>query len=368
MRRKIYGNPVATPINPEKLKGGGGVSDEQLADAVNDALELAKASGEFKGDPGERGPAGPQGETGPQGPTGPQGERGPAGADGAAGPAGEPGKDGTSASLGIKYASSAWNSQEPTEWQDSVPTLTPTEKYLWAQFTKTEGLSRSVWSGVVGVYGDTGAQGIQGEKGDTGATGAAGKDGADGAPGANGKDGVSATHSWNGTTLTVTSASGTSSANLKGEKGDKGEQGIQGEKGDKGDTGSAGPAGYTPVKGTDYFTPADKAEVAEQAAEMVEIPDTYVVQETAPEDTSVMWVDPTDDSDDGFQEAVNAALAQAKASGEFKGDKGDKGDMGATGAAGYTPVKGTDYFTASDKADMVAQVIAALPVYAGEVV
>jgi hypothetical protein len=38
------------------------------------------------------------------------------------------------------------------------------------------------------------------------------------------------------------------------------------------------------------------------------------------------------------------------------------------GANGSTPVKGTDYFTAADKADMVAQVIAALPVYAGEVV
>lgn len=33
---------------------------------------------------------------------------------------------------------------------------------------------------------------------------------------------------------------------------------------------------------------------------------------------------------------------------------------GATGAAGTTPVKGTDYFTAADKADMVAQVKASL--------
>jgi hypothetical protein len=35
-----------------------------------------------------------------------------------------------------------------------------------------------------------------------------------------------------------------------------------------------------------------------------------------------LWVDPTDDSDDGFQEAVNDALAQAKASGEFDGEDG----------------------------------------------
>ena len=41
---------------------------------------------------------------------------------------------------------------------------------------------------------------------------------------------------------------------------------------------------------------------------------------------------------------------------------------GDTGADGVTPVKGTDYFTEADKAEIVSAVIAALPVYAGEVV
>lgn len=59
-----------------------------------------------------------------------------------------------------------------------------------------------------------------------------------------------------------------------------------------------------------------------------------VTQPTAPEDTSVLWIDPNDNSDDDFQEAVNDALAQAKASGEFKGDKGDPGEKGETGAKG----------------------------------
>lgn len=40
---------------------------------------------------------------------------------------------------------------------------------------------------------------------------------------------------------------------------------------------------------------------------------------------------------------------------------------GVDGQDGYTPVKGTDYYTAADKADMVQSVIAALPVYGGEV-
>ena len=67
--------------------------------------------------------------------------------------------------------------------------------------------------------------------------------------GTNGTDGISATHSWNGTTLTITSASGTSSADLKGDTGETGA------------TGANGQDGYTPVKGVDYFTEADKEEL-----------------------------------------------------------------------------------------------------------
>lgn len=44
------------------------------------------------------------------------------------------------------------------------------------------------------------------------------------------------------------------------------------------------------------------------------------------------------------------------------------GSKGATGAPGATPVKGTDYYTEADKAEMVSDVIAALPVYDGSVV
>ena len=64
-----------------------------------------------------------------------------------------------------------------------------------------------------------------------------------GGSGAPGKDGVSATHEWNGTVLTVTSASGTSSADLKGDKGED----------------------YT-------LTEADRQEIAELTAELVDVP------------------------------------------------------------------------------------------------
>ena len=52
--------------------------------------------------------------------------------------------------------------------------------------------------------------------------------------------------------------------------------------------------------------------------------------------------------------------ARPGAQGE-KGEKGEKGDPGTPGAAGHTPVKGTDYWTAADKQEIVNNVLAALP-------
>lgn len=124
--------------------------------------------------------------------------------------------------------------------------------------------------GIQGVQGEQGEQGVQGEKGDaftyedfTAEQLAAlkGEKGETGAAGTNGADGTSVTHSWDGTVLTVTSASGTSSVDLKGEQGIQGIQGEQGEKGVQGEQGIQGEAGYTPVKGTDYWTEADIAEI-----------------------------------------------------------------------------------------------------------
>lgn len=136
-------------------------------------------------------------------------------------------------------------------------------------------------------------------------------------------------------------------------------------------------------------------------------------------------------STEEINEAVEAALTEAKESGAFKGEKGDKGDSGTSvtitsikessidsgtntvtfsdgkvlkikngssggsgtggggissdqliaaveealqdakdsgefdGADGHTPVKGTDYYTEADKAEMVSLVLTALPTWSG---
>lgn len=65
---------------------------------------------------------------------------------------------------------------------------------------------------------------------------------------------------------------------------------------------------------------------------------------------------------------ISAADGKLKYNGSdvgLKGDKGDKGDTGAKGADGKAPVKGVDYWTAADKAEIVADTLAALPTWTG---
>ena len=47
------------------------------------------------------------------------------------------------------------------------------------------------------------------------------------------------------------------------------------------------------------------------------------------------------------------------------GAQGVQGTAGAKGADGHTPVKGTDYWTDADKAEIVNDVLAALPTWTG---
>ena len=76
-----------------------------------------------------------------------------------------------------------------------------------------------------------------------------------------------ATNEWKEITTIMGPAGPQGEAGPKGDKGDTGERGPEGIQGPIGETGPEGPQGpvgadgYTPIKGTDYFTEADKAEL-----------------------------------------------------------------------------------------------------------
>ena len=105
--------------------------------------------------------------------------------------------------------------------------------------------------GPQGIQGETGLQGPQGPKGDKGQQGIQGIQGPKGDKGDAGEQGPQGIQGQTG------------AIGPQGQKGDKGDQGIQGIQGPKGDTGATGPKGDTPVKGTDYWTAADKEQIIE---------------------------------------------------------------------------------------------------------
>lgn len=119
-----------------------------------------------------------------------------------------------------------------------------------------------------------------------------------------------------------------------GQPGKDGKDGANGKDGVNGKDGIDGKDGYTPVKGKDYVDGKDGK-------------DGY---------TPVKGKDYFDGANgkDGYTPQ--------------KGVDYFDGKDGKDGADGRTPEKGVDYFTAADKQEMVAAVVAALPVYNGEVV
>jgi hypothetical protein len=78
---------------------------------------------------------------------------------------------------------------------------------------------------------------------------------------------------------------------------------------------------------------------------------------------------PADIPVDEVCDSVAEALARAKASGAFDGEDGytPVKDMDYfDGEDGYTPKKGVDYYTDAERAAMVQDVLAAIPIYNGE--
>lgn len=199
--------------------------------------EYIKVDGEWRGVPGFTGPVGPQGEQGIQGEKGVQGEKGEQGIQG---PKGDKGADGT-----ITFEE-----------------LTPEQK-----------ASLKGDKGEQGPVGPQGAKGDKGEKGDKGDQGERGPKGDTGegfsiyktyasiaamnADAANVPEGkfviiTSTVEEEDNAKLFCKNATGFSFITDM-----SGATGIKGEKGD------AGKDGKTPVKGTDYWTAADKQSIVD---------------------------------------------------------------------------------------------------------
>lgn len=277
-------NPGADPVGDPAANPSGPFYQTLL----EEALEKAKASGEFDGPAGlqgEQGPEGPRGEQGapftyadfteeqlaalkgPQGEQGLQGEQGPKGERGPAGPQGPQGErgpigaqgpqgaDGASYTVKGLYATlSALQAAHPTGSAGDawfVGTVESNTVYQW----DTDAAAWVNVGALKGPRGETGAQGPKGEKGDPGATGPQGEQGVQGEQGpagANGEDGVTPHigingHWYLGDTDTGTAAQGPAGQDgAKGDPGDTGPQGPQGEtgpQGPQGDPGAAGTAG-----------------------------------------------------------------------------------------------------------------------------
>lgn len=111
--------------------------------------------------------------------------------------------------------------------------------------------------------------------------------------------------------------------------------------------------GYTPVKGVDYFD-------GEDGYTPVKGVDYFDGKDGKDGYTPIKGVDYFDgvDGKDGTMTFEDLTPEQKE---DLRGDPGQDGKDGKDGADGHTPVKGTDYFTEADKAEMVNDVLDALP-------
>ena len=342
---------------PRGAKGDTGATGPQGPQGIQ-GIQGEKGPKGDKGDKGDSGPQGLQGPTGPQGPagstgpqgaTGPRGEKGDKGDKGDAftyldftpeqlaalqgpvgpqGPQGEKGADGTGVNILGSYSTlNELKAAHPTGNVGDAY-MVDSNLYVWSSTTK-EWLDVGNIQGPAGPKGDTGEtgatgpQGPKGDKGDTGDTGPQGPVGPTGATGPQGEKGE------------------TGPEGPQGIQGPKGDTGGKGDKGDKGDTGATGPAGADGKAATISIGTVTTGSAGTSAnVTNSGTSSAAVFNFTIPQGAKGDKGDKGDKGADGSQGP--------------KGDKGDKGDTGATGPTGpkgddgYTPVKGTDYFTAAD--------------------
>lgn len=226
--------------------------------------------------------------------------------------------------------------------------------------------------GEKGDTGDPGPQGLKGDKGDKGETGPEGPQGIQGIQGIQGEVGPKGDTGPQGERGLQGEQGIQGIQGIPGETGPKGDTGPQGEQGIKGDTGDAGPKGEPGVvisseEPTDpnvsvWIDPEGEPESDTIDPEAIKNAISEYLEENPIKETDPSVPDwakeaekPKYNADevgavsiDKLGEAVDDALAEAKASGMFDGKDGQDGQDGENG---YTPRKGVDYFDGKDGVD-----------------
>lgn len=226
------------PVGPQGPAGATGAQGP-AGPAGEDGAQGPKGDKGDKGEKGDKGDTGPAGANGAQGPVGPQGPEGPTG------PQGEKGETGSGLTILDHYETldvleAAVTSPNPGDAY-SVGESAPYDIYI---YSKTSGWKNH--GPIQGAKGDTGEQGPAGPAGPQGETGPGGPQGPEGPQGETGAQGEAGPQGEQGP---------------QGIQGPAGETGATGPEGPQGPQGETGPAGYTPVRGTDYWTADDKAQM-----------------------------------------------------------------------------------------------------------
>ena len=328
-----------------------------------------------------RGEMGPQGPKGDKGDTGAQGPRGETGETGARGPKGETGDTGAQGPKGDPFTY-----EDFTEEQLAALTGPQGPKGDTGPKGKQGPKGDTGDTGPQGPKGDTGAQGIQGDPGPTGQTGPQGPKGEPG------KDGTSFTVKDRYETLQALKA-----AHPTGQAGDAyavgsaedneiyiwsesqqdytsvGKlQGPQGAKGDTGATGATGPAGADGEDGADggYYQPSvDDSGNLSFMGSKVGMPTVQTKNIRGPQGIQGPPGEDGAPGSDGETPNITIGTVQTIS----------PGDNATASITGQTPnlvlnlgipqgQQGAPYtLTDEDKQTIVQAVIAALPVYNGEV-
>ena len=142
-----------------------------------------------------------------------------------------------------------------------------------------------------------------------------------------------------------------------GPAGQDGKNGVDGEPGERGPAGEPGPAGAdgkTPVRGVDYWTNSDKAEILTESTKppIVKNGNWYIYDIESKDyvDTKTAATGPAG------QDGKNGVDGQPGERGPA-GEPGEIGERGPAGQDGHTPIRGTDYWTAEDQTAIISELL-----------